>query len=164
MERERIEEIAANRLQIITPLLDPSLDKAKHQTIKESISIQYGVNERTIRRWINLYNENGFDGLKPQRSSLSGKSKLPEEIIDAAITLRRKSLKGVLLKSSEYLNGKDLLSPVSSSIRLCRISLLQEVIPVVRCLLMPRMLLRPDAFRNLGVTIFGSQILNTVYT
>ena len=26
MERERIEEIAANRLQIITPLLDPSLD------------------------------------------------------------------------------------------------------------------------------------------
>ena len=48
MERERIEEIAANRLQIITPVLDPALDKAKHQTIKESISIQYGINERTI--------------------------------------------------------------------------------------------------------------------
>lgn len=41
MERERIEEIAANRLQIITPLLDPALDKAKHQTIKESISISW---------------------------------------------------------------------------------------------------------------------------
>lgn len=164
MERERIEEIAANRLQIITPLLDPSLDKAKHQTIKESISIQYGVNERTIRRWINLYNEKGFDGLKPQRSSLSGKSKLPEEIIDAAITLRREVPKRSIAEIIRILEWEGLAEPGSSSIRLCRISLLQEVIPVVRCLLMPRMLLRPDAFRNLGVTIFGSQILNTVYT
>ena len=72
MERERMEEIAANRLCIITPLLDPTMDKAKHQLVKEHISIQYGINERTIRRWINLYNTKGFEGLMPQRSSLSG--------------------------------------------------------------------------------------------
>ena len=54
MQRERKEEIAANRLQIITPLLDPAMDKAKHQLVKEQISIQYGVHERTLRRWLNL--------------------------------------------------------------------------------------------------------------
>ena len=111
MERERIEEIAANRLQIITPLLDPALDKAKHQTIKESISIQYGVNERTIRRWINLYNEKGFDGLKPQKSSLSGKSKLSEEIINAAITLRREVPKRSIAEIIRILEWEGLAEP-----------------------------------------------------
>lgn len=89
MQRERKEEIAANRLQIITPLLNPAMDKAKQQLIKERVSIQYGINERTLRRWLNLYKEKGFEGLMPQKSSLSGRSKLSDEIIEAAITLRR---------------------------------------------------------------------------
>ena len=89
MQRERKEEIAANRLQIITPLLDPAMDKAKHQLVKEQISIQYGVHERTLRRWLNLYKTSGFEGLMPQKSSLSGRSKLSDEVIDAAIILRR---------------------------------------------------------------------------
>lgn len=89
MQRERKEEIAANRLQIITPLLDPAMDKAKHQLVKEQISIQYGVHERTLRRWLNLYKTGGFEGLMPQKSSLSGRSKLSDEVIDAAIALRR---------------------------------------------------------------------------
>src|SRR5574344_2426520 len=89
MQRERKEEIAANRLQIITPLLNPSTDRAKQQLIKERVSIQYGINERTLRRWLNLYKENGFEGLMPQKSSLSGRSKLSDDIIEAAITLRR---------------------------------------------------------------------------
>lgn len=89
MQRERKEEIAANRLQIITPLLDPAMDKAKHQLVKEQISIQYGVHERTLRRWLNLYKTQGFEGLMPQKSSLSGRSKLSNEVIEAAIVLRR---------------------------------------------------------------------------
>lgn len=89
MQRERKEEIAANRLQIIMPLLDPAMDKAKHQLVKEQISIQYGVHERTLRRWINLYKTKGFEGLMPQKSSLCGRSKLSNEVIDAAIALRR---------------------------------------------------------------------------
>ena len=66
MNRQRAEEVAANRLQIISTLLDPAIDKAKRQELKETASCQYGINERTIRRWINLYNEKGFDGLKPR--------------------------------------------------------------------------------------------------
>jgi hypothetical protein len=89
MERKRAEEVAANRLTIISPLLDPMLDKAKKQNLKEQISMTYGISERTVRRWLNLYQEQGFDGLKPKVSSVSGKSKIPEELIEEAIRLRR---------------------------------------------------------------------------
>ena len=70
MDHKRAEEVAANRLQIISPMLDQTLDKAKKQDLKEAASIQYGVSERTIRRWINSYTENGFDGLKPKAPRL----------------------------------------------------------------------------------------------
>ena len=111
MERERMEEIAANRLCIITPLLDPAMDKAKHQLVKEHISIQYGIHERTIRRWINLYNTKGFEGLMPQRSSLSGKSKLSDEIIDAAIALRREVPKRSVAEIIRILEWEGLAEP-----------------------------------------------------
>lgn len=89
MNRQRVEEVAANRLQIISSLLDPAIDKAKRQELKETASCQYGINERTIRRWINLYNEKGFDGLKPRAPETGGTSKIPESIIEEAIKLRR---------------------------------------------------------------------------
>ena len=106
-----MEEIAANRLCIITPLLDPAMDKAKHQLVKEHISIQYGIHERTIRRWINLYNTKGFEGLMPQRSSLSGKSKLSDEIIDAAIALRREVPKRSVAEIIRILEWEGLAEP-----------------------------------------------------
>ena len=81
MDHKRAEEVAANRLQIILPLMDPALDKAKKQDLKEAASIQYGVSERTIRRWINSYTVNGFDGLKPKAPETSGTSKIPENLI-----------------------------------------------------------------------------------
>ena len=69
MDHKRAEEVAANRLQIISPMLDQTLDKAKKQDLKEAASIQYGVSERTIRRWINSYTEKDSTGLsqKPPR-------------------------------------------------------------------------------------------------
>lgn len=89
MDKKRTEEIAANRLAIISLLLDPTLDKAKRQELKEQQSIQYGISERTIRRWINDYREKGFDGLKPKAPETTGTSKIPAELIEEAIRLRR---------------------------------------------------------------------------
>lgn len=111
MERERKQEIAENRLRIITPLLDPAMDRAKHQSIKEAISIQYGINERTIRRWINLYSKLGFDGLMPKQSSRSGKSKLSDEIIEAAIALRREVPKRSISEIIRILEWEGLAEP-----------------------------------------------------
>lgn len=89
MEKQRIEEIAANRLKLISPLLDTALDRDKKQMLKEQICIQTGLSERTIRRYLNLYREKGFEGLKPQNSGRSGKSVIPSDVLDEAIALRR---------------------------------------------------------------------------
>lgn len=89
MEKQRTEEIAANRLKLISPLLDPMLDKDKKQMLKEQICTQSGLSERTIRRYLNQYQENGFEGLKPQSSGRSGNSILPGDILEEAIALRR---------------------------------------------------------------------------
>ena len=89
MDHKRAEEVAANRLQIISPLMDPTLDKAKRQELKETASIQYGISERTIRRWMNNYHMAGFEGLKPKAPETSGTSKIPEVLINEAIQLRR---------------------------------------------------------------------------
>ena len=89
MDKQRTEELAANRLQLISPLLDPMLDDAKFQKMKEELSVQTGLSERTIRRYINAYKEQGFEGLKPKAPASSGKSIIPEEVIEEAIRLRR---------------------------------------------------------------------------
>ena len=89
MDHKRAEEVAANRLQIISPLLDPVLDKAKRQDLKEAASIQFGISERTIRRWVSSYEAKGFEGLKPKAPETAGSSKIPEDLIQEAIRLRR---------------------------------------------------------------------------
>ena len=89
MDKNRSEEIAANRLEIISPLLDPLIDQSKKLVLKEEASVRFGISERTIRRWINSYQEHGFEGLKPKVPEQSGTSKIPEELIREAIQLRR---------------------------------------------------------------------------
>ena len=89
MDNKRSEEVAANRLQIILPLIDPSLDQSKMLELKEEASVRFGISERTIRRWISCYKEEGFEGLKPKAPESGGVSKIPEELIQEAIRLRR---------------------------------------------------------------------------
>lgn len=57
--------------------------------LKEQICIQTGLSERIIRRYLNLYQEKGLEGLKPQNSGRSGKSVIPSDVLDEAIALRR---------------------------------------------------------------------------
>jgi hypothetical protein len=132
MGRKRAEEVAANRLTIISPLLDPMLDKAKKQNLKEQISMTYGISERTVRRWLNLYQEQGFDGLKPKVSSVSGKSKIPEELIEEAIRLRREIPKRSVPEIIRILEWEALPSPVFSEKARCKTSSLPEVTPADR--------------------------------
>lgn len=89
MEKQRREEIAVNRLKLIAPLTDPALDPAKRQMLKEELCIQTGLSERTIRRYLNLYQEQGFEGLKPVLPGRGSHCVIPEDILQEAITLRR---------------------------------------------------------------------------
>ena len=89
MDNQRTEEIASDRLQMIASLLDPGIDDAKRQQLKQEICIRTGLSERTIRRYYNSYKAEGFAGLKPKISGQSGKSVIPDDILEEAIALRR---------------------------------------------------------------------------
>jgi hypothetical protein len=65
-DQKKAEAIATQRVQLLSPLLTEGLDPAKARQIKNQICEQAGISERTLRRYLSQYKENGFDGLKPK--------------------------------------------------------------------------------------------------
>lgn len=86
------EDQALARFQMISPLLDESLDQAKRVKLREQLSIQYQVSARSLYRYENYYRENGFSGLKPMDRKARRVQSLPEnfdKLVDEAIQLKR---------------------------------------------------------------------------
>lgn len=111
MEKQRIEEIAANRLKLISPLLDTALDRDKRQMLKEQLCSMTGLSERTIRRFLNQYKEHGFEGLKPKNSGRSGNSVISEDVLKEAIALRREVPKRSTLQIIRILEWERRVEP-----------------------------------------------------
>ena len=85
------EEKAVNRMALVLPLLDESLDKAARSQKKREISEETGVSERTLERYIGDYRANGFEGLKPKAPS-GTKDRLPKNFqtaLSEAVKLRK---------------------------------------------------------------------------
>lgn len=91
MDREKSEAIATERMQLIAPLLGSHVDQAERQQIMATICAQSGVSDRTVRRYIARYQAEGFEGLKPRSRSYRWTDAIPEEIVNAAIQLRREA-------------------------------------------------------------------------
>lgn len=91
--KQRQDEVALQKYQIISPLLDPELDAAKRVKLRNEIAAENSVAVRTLFRWEQLYRESGFAGLKPvqRKSSLQGKSLIENypTLIEKAIELKR---------------------------------------------------------------------------
>lgn len=86
------EDQAPARFQMISPLLDESLDQAKRVELRERLSAQYQVSTRSLYRYENYYIENGFTGLKPMNWESRRAQSLPEsfdELVAEAIQLKR---------------------------------------------------------------------------
>ena len=86
------EEEALRRFQLITPLLDETLDKAREIQIRNRIAKENGLSERTLRRYENQYHSGGFKNLKPKSRKATFSGGLPEnypELLQEAIQLRR---------------------------------------------------------------------------
>lgn len=86
------EDQALARFQIISPLLDESLDQAKRTELREQISMQHQISTRSLYRYENYYRENGFSGLKPMNRESRREQLLPEnfdELVSEAIQLKR---------------------------------------------------------------------------
>lgn len=88
--QKKAEAIAANRVQLLSPLLAEGLDAAKAKQIKNQICEQYGLSERTLRRYLAQYQTDGFSGLKPKgKGQKRSEDAIPDHILGQAILLRR---------------------------------------------------------------------------
>lgn len=65
-DQKKAEEIAAQRMQLLSPLLDKGLDPGQARQIKARICEESGISERTLRRYLSHYRKDGFNGLKPK--------------------------------------------------------------------------------------------------
>ena len=89
-DQQKAEEIAVQRVQMLSPLLENGLDAAKAKQIRVRICEETGLSDRTIRRYLANYKDNGFGGLKPKGKSLEKQNEpIPQNIMEQAILLRR---------------------------------------------------------------------------
>ncbi len=82
-------EIAEERMTLIAPLLSQNLDKDSVRLIRSEICERNQISPRTLERYLSSYLRGGFEALKPQSKSAEYKYKIPQELLDEAIQLRR---------------------------------------------------------------------------
>lgn len=91
-DNRKPEEIAVSRHKIISPVLvalETGEDAAKIAELKKEVCAANGISRRTLRRWLTEYRGKGFEGLKPMPRSNQHGIKIPDELVDEAILLRR---------------------------------------------------------------------------
>lgn len=105
------EEIAVQRMQLLSPLLAGGLDQAKVREIRAQICEQTGLSERTIRRYLAKYKEEGFTGLKPKGKARKTKEAVPTQILEQAILLRREVPTRSIAQIIQILEWEGLVEP-----------------------------------------------------
>lgn len=87
--QKQAEETAAQRVQLLSPLLASGLDPGLARKLKAQLCAQSGLSERTLRRYLAKYRSEGFEGLKPRGKGRAPTGTIPEAVLDQAILLRR---------------------------------------------------------------------------
>lgn len=89
-DHRKADQIATERAEMLSPLLRPGLDPAKRSQIIREICSRYAISERSIRRYLQAYEDEGFTGLRPADREYQGKaSSVDDHLVDQAIALRR---------------------------------------------------------------------------
>jgi len=88
-DQRKAEEVAALRVQTLSPLLESGIDLAKMRELRLRICEQTGISERTLRRYLSIYRKDGFTGLKPKGRGREAAGIIPQKILDQAVLLRR---------------------------------------------------------------------------
>ena len=86
------EDEALKRFQLISPLLDATLDEAKRLQLREKIAEENGISTRSLYRYEKMWREGEFQGLQPQDRKKHRKQPLPtniDELLAEAIQLKR---------------------------------------------------------------------------
>lgn len=85
MEREKAEDVATERLQLIAPLLDPHVDQATRQQLTMAIGAQSGISDRTVRRYVAQFQAVKFEGLKLRSRVARGSDAIPPAVLAEAV-------------------------------------------------------------------------------
>ncbi len=109
--KQKAEEIAVKRLQMITPLLEDGVDEAKKLYLRRSVCEKTLFSDRTMRRWIALYEKEGFEGLKPKTKGRVIENSIPETILQEAIQLRREVPSRSIAQIIQILEWEDHVKP-----------------------------------------------------
>lgn len=111
-DQQKAEEIAVQRFQLIAPLLEEGLDVGKAKDLKEQICKTSGLSERTIRRYLSQYRNEGFGGLKPKGISRKVTSDaIPSHLLEQAILLRKEAPSRSVAQIIQILEWEGLALP-----------------------------------------------------
>lgn len=89
-DSRKADQTATERAEMLGPLLTPGLDPAKRSQIIREICSQHEISERSIRRYLQAYEADGFKGLRPQARVYQGKAgSVDDHLVDQAVALRR---------------------------------------------------------------------------
>ncbi len=111
-DQQKAEDLAAQRVQLLSPLLASGLDAAKASQLKLSICEQTGLSERTIRRYLANYRAEGFSGLKPKpKQRKTETDAIPAHLLEQAILLRREVPSRSVSQIIQILEWEDKAKP-----------------------------------------------------
>ncbi|WP_179393696.1 IS481 family transposase [Carboxydothermus ferrireducens] len=83
------QEIALERFALIAPLLEPDLEAAEKRQRRKEILAKSQISSRTLRRYLQLYRQQGLSGLMPKIRSDNGSSRtISHETIEEAVKLK----------------------------------------------------------------------------
>lgn len=112
-DQRKAEEIAANRYQLIAPLLEPGMGSSEAAEKRRRIAAENGLSERTLRRYIAAYRKHHFKGLMPAgRKGSSGQPDWMEKRWTMRSFFGVRCHQGVLRRLSRRSSGKGLWSRV----------------------------------------------------
>lgn len=111
-DEKKAEEIAARRVHMLAPLLTEGLDAGQAREIRSRICEQTGISERTLRRYLDCYKAEGFNGLKPKgRGKRCSEEAIPVNILEQAILLRRQIPGRSIAQIIQILEWEGLVQP-----------------------------------------------------
>jgi len=78
------------KFEIIAPLLSCGLEPAAKRRLKNEIMARHGIAGRTLRRYLQQYREQGYDGMiRPKRQDEGTSKAIEPGVLEAAIELRQ---------------------------------------------------------------------------
>ena len=86
------DETALSRFKMIAPLCSGTIDPAKRVQLRKEIANSHDLSYKTVKRYDDAFQAQGFEGLKPKDRMPRGSERLPEnydELLQEAIQLRR---------------------------------------------------------------------------